>query len=199
MNTRRGPWATADTEPPSGSQQLRGDGNLLRTVHISGRSTLCTGELVEEGDAFAELYTAVGQRLWRAVYVYTGGHREMTDDVVAEAFVRTLERGDSVRDRSSYVYRVAFRLAAFELRRPATVAEVPEKGSVTTDGYLEGLFGALRQLSPRQRAAIYLRYQADLPVDEVARLMGSSSTAVRVHLMRGRRRLAELLPEVDDA
>jgi len=154
---------------------------------------------VEEGDAFAELYQAVGQRLWRAVYVYTGGHREMTDDVVAEAFVRTLERGDSVRDRTSYVYRVAFRLAASELRRPATVAEVPEQGLVSINEDSHALFTALRQLSPKQRAAVYLRYQADLPVEQVAHLMGTSSAAARVHLMRGRRRLAELLPEVDDA
>jgi len=48
-------------------------------------------------------------------------------------------------------------------------------------------------------AELYLRHQADLPLDEVARLMGSSSAAVRVHLMRGRRRLAKLLPEVEDA
>jgi len=57
---------------------------------------------------------------------------------------------------------------------------------------------ALRQLSPKQRGAVYLHYQVDLPTDEVARLMGTSPAAVRVHLMRGRRRLAELLPEVAD-
>jgi len=104
---------------------------------------------VEEGDAFAELYTAVGQRLWHAVYVYTGGHREMTDDVVAEAVVRTLERGDSVRSRSSYVYRGAFRLAAFELRRPSTVSEFREKGFVTSDGAMQSLFGAVAQWPPK--------------------------------------------------
>jgi RNA polymerase sigma factor (sigma-70 family) len=153
---------------------------------------------VEEGDAFAELYAAVGQRLWRAIYVYTGGHREMTDDVVAEAFVRTLERGDSVRDRAGYVYRVAFRVAASALRRPASVAAVPDHGSIPPDDASHVLFAALRQLSPKQRAAVYLHYQADLPVDAVAHLIGASSAATRVHLMRGRRKLAELLPEVDD-
>ena len=154
---------------------------------------------MEEGDAFTELYASVGQRLWHAIYVFTGGQREMTDDVVAEAFVRTLERGDSVRDRGRYVYRVAFRLAAFELRRPATLADVPEQSIASYNEDSHALFAALRELSPQQRAAVYLRYQADLPTDEVARLMGTSSAAVRVHLMRGRRRLAALLPEEDDA
>jgi RNA polymerase sigma-70 factor, ECF subfamily len=156
------------------------------------------GEVVEEGDSFAELYAAIGPRLWRAVLVYTGGHREMTDDVVAEAFARTLEHDGSVRDRAGYAYRIAFRLAASELRRPATVADVPETAAPSPDDDSHAFFAALQHLSPTQRAAVYLRYQADLPVDDVARLIGTSSAAVRVHLMRGRRKLAELLAEVGD-
>jgi RNA polymerase sigma-70 factor (ECF subfamily) len=52
---------------------------------------------------------------------------------------------------------------------------------------------ALRKLSPNQRAAVVLRFEADLPVDEVARRMGIASPTVRVHLHRGRARLRELL------
>jgi len=50
-----------------------------------------------------------------------------------------------------------------------------------------------RQLSPSQRAAVYLYYRADLPVREVASVMGTSVAAVKVHLHRGRKRLRELL------
>ena len=57
------------------------------------------------------------------------------------------------------------------------------------------LVPALRQLSPAQRAAVVLHYEADLPVQEVARRMGTSAGAVKVHLFRGRRRLRELLGE----
>ena len=67
-----------------------------------------------------------------------------------------------------------------------------------SDAPVSELFDALRVLSPGQRAAVFLRYQADLPIAEVARLMGTSSAVVRVHLMRGRRRLAQLLGD-DDA
>ena len=63
------------------------------------------------------------------------------------------------------------------------------------DPPLVDLFDALAQLPPGQRAALFLHYQADLPTREVARLMGTSAAVVRVHLMRGRRRLAELLKE----
>jgi RNA polymerase sigma-70 factor (ECF subfamily) len=57
---------------------------------------------------------------------------------------------------------------------------------------------ALRQLSPMQRGALVLHYYAGYPVRDAARILGSTSAAVRVHLSRGRRRLRGLLEE-DDA
>jgi RNA polymerase sigma factor (sigma-70 family) len=59
--------------------------------------------------------------------------------------------------------------------------------------------GALRGLTPAQRASVYLHYQADLPVRQVAHLTGMSVASVKVHLMRGRRRLRELLGDEDEA
>jgi RNA polymerase sigma factor (sigma-70 family) len=147
---------------------------------------------LDEDLGFDALYAEVGPRLWRAVLAYTGGNRDLTDDVVAEAFARTLERRGDVRSPEPYLYRVAFRLAAKELRRRPSVADVPDTGAWDELGLTE-VFDALRRLSPGQRGALFLRYQADLPVEEVARLMGTSSGVVRIHLLRGRRRLAAML------
>lgn len=119
----------------------------------------------------------------------------LTDDVVAAAFARTLERGGSVRRRDAYVYRVAFRLAQ-KLRRPPTVEAVPERAEWDDPGVVE-LFDALAHLSPGQRAAVFLRHQEDLPVAQVARMMGTSSGTVRIHLLRARGRLAALLGDED--
>jgi RNA polymerase sigma factor (sigma-70 family) len=55
------------------------------------------------------------------------------------------------------------------------------------------LIAALRELSQNQRAAIVMRYEADLPIDEIARRLGVTSSTIRVHLHRGRRRLRQLL------
>src|SRR4051794_19961042 len=117
------------------------------------------------------LYRRTGPRLWRAVLAYTGGRREVTDDVVAEAFARTLARGDAVRAPEQYLYRVAFRLAAQELRRTPPVASPPDLEAAPPADGLGELLGALRHLSPGQRAAVYLRYQGDLPVGQIADLM----------------------------
>jgi RNA polymerase sigma-70 factor (ECF subfamily) len=152
---------------------------------------------IEDDVGFDALYAEVGPRLWRAILAYTGGRRELTDDVVAEAFARTLERVGTVRRPEAYVFRIAFRLAAQELRRPPSTDAVPDRGAWDDPGLVE-LLDAFTHLSPGQRAAVYLRYQADLPVAEVARLMGTSSGTVRIHLLRARRTLARLLGGDDD-
>jgi DNA-directed RNA polymerase specialized sigma24 family protein len=149
----------------------------------------------DEAHDFDRVWREVGPVLWRAIIAYAGGRSDIADDAVAEAFARAIERNGQIRDPKAYLYRVAFRVAAAELRRPTGV---PADELVENVLPLADLGPALRQLSPGQRAAIFLHYEADQPVREVARLMGTSSAAVRVHLMRGRRRLAELLREGDD-
>lgn len=146
---------------------------------------------------FDALYAEVGPRLWRAILAYSGGRRDIADEVVAEAFARTLESGARVRDPKSYVFRIAFRLAANELRRQRPTAFVPET-SVEQDRGLVELLDALKKLSPTQRAAIYLRYEVGLSVGEVAELLGRSSGAVRVQLHRARGKLAAELGGDDD-
>jgi len=146
---------------------------------------------IERERDYAALYREVGPQLWRAILVYTGGRREVADDAVGEAFARAIESDGAIRRPFPWLYRTAFRIAAAELRRedaPLPLAEARFDDPATDD-----LMRALRELSPMQRAAVFLHYQADLPVREVARLMGTSSAAVKVHLHRGRNRLRQIL------
>jgi RNA polymerase sigma-70 factor, ECF subfamily len=145
------------------------------------------------------MWRASGATLWRAVYAYSGGRRDVADDAVAEAFVRVMARGPEVRDPLAYLYRVAFRVASAELVRSGKeVADVPEIAVPDpSQNGLPDLLRALKELTPAQRGAVYLHYRADMPVRQVAQLMGMSTASVKVHLMRGRRRLAALLGEDD--
>ena len=148
---------------------------------------------MSDGHDFDEIWRNDGATLWRALVAYAGGRRDVADDAVAEAFARAIDAGDAVREPVPYLYRVAFRVAAAELRRRES-SEVPDARSIEVDHEaLSDLLAAMRRLSPSQRAAVYLHYQADMPVRDVAASMGTSTAAVKVHLMRGRRRLADLL------
>jgi RNA polymerase sigma-70 factor, ECF subfamily len=154
---------------------------------------------VEGAHDYDVIWRESGATLWRAVYAYTGGSRDVADDAVAEAFARVITRGVEVREPLPYLYRVAFRVASTELqRRRKESSDVPELAVEVSSNGLGDLLGALRELSPAQRAAVYLHYRADLPVRDVAKLLGMSSASVKVHLMRGRRRLRELLGEEDE-
>jgi RNA polymerase sigma-70 factor (ECF subfamily) len=145
---------------------------------------------------FDAIYREAGTRLWRSLYAYTAGRGDIAHDALAEAFARAMERGDAVREPVPYLYRTVFRIAAAEMRRehpPEIDVDAPGPEPVDAMDLLE----ALRHLSLGQRAAVYLHYQADLPVREVADLMGTSAAVVKVHLSQGRRRLRALL--ADDA
>ena len=135
------------------------------------------------------------------MYAYAGGRRDVADDAVAEAFARVMARGAEVREPLPYLYRVAFRVASAELARSGKeVAGMPEIATADpTQNGLPTCMRALKELTPAQRAAVYLHYRADMPVREIAHLTGMSTASVKVHLMRGRRRLAQLLGEEDDA
>jgi RNA polymerase sigma-70 factor (ECF subfamily) len=149
---------------------------------------------------YVALYKTTGLALWRAIYAYSGGRRDVADDAVAEAFARSIQHDGAIRRPESWLYRTAFRIAAAELRRTRSLTELRDQPKGEPTDVID-LVDALRALSPNQRAAVFLFYQADLPVQEVARLMGTSVAAVKVHLHRGRGRLRELLgtEEVRDA
>ncbi len=142
-----------------------------------------------------------GATIWRAVFAYTGGRREVADDAVAEAFARAMARGGEVREPLAYLFRIAFRVAGAEMaRRGKKADEMPELAVADpTQNGLPDLLSALKELTPAQRATVYLHYRADLPVREVAHLTGMSTAAVKVHLVRGRRRLRQLLGEEDQS
>ncbi len=59
------------------------------------------------------------------------------------------------------------------------------------------VLGALRELPPRQRAAMVLRYLDDLSEADTARTMGCSVGTVKSHTHRGLAHLRTLLPDIE--
>ena len=143
-------------------------------------------------------YRADGDRLWRALFAFSGDP-DIASESVAEAFAQALRRGPVIRDPAAWTWRAAFRIAAGALKTrrasdPLSVADTRGQADHYTD---PDLLAALRQLPDAQRAAVILYYYADLPVREIAARLGSNGLAVRANLSRGRRRLHDLL-EADD-
>ena len=106
---------------------------------------------------------------------------------MAEAFARAIAHERDPR-AVPWLYRTAFRLEQDELKKERR-RRASESGrwARRTTPELVGLLEALQQ-SPNQRAAIVLRFEADLAVSEVASRMGITQPTVRVHIHRGRNR-----------
>jgi RNA polymerase sigma-70 factor (ECF subfamily) len=157
-------------------------------------------ERTTEAHDFDALFREAGSGVFRTLYAYTAGRRDIAEEAMAEAFARALARSGTIRDPIAWIYRTAFRLANDELRAERRRGPAPTDTG-TAPPELGGLIEALRSLSPNQRAAIVLRHVLDLDISEVAHRMGTARSTVRVHLHRGRKRLRELLgaEEVDGA
>jgi RNA polymerase sigma-70 factor, ECF subfamily len=153
--------------------------------------------VVDQRDRIELVYRAQFERLWRALVGYTCDP-DIAGDAMAEAFARALRDAESIKDVAAWTWRVAFRLAAAELRmRGSGRAELPRDEDFAPD-QLADLVRALRTLSPNQRLAIVLHDYADRPTAEVAAVIGCSRATVHVHLSQGRRRLRDLLEVRDD-
>jgi len=83
---------------------------------------------------------------------------------------------------------------ALRRREPRGVVGGPEPAEQVDGRGVE----AVRQLPGAQRAAIVLFYYEDRPVAEIAMILGCAEATARVHLHRGRKRMAQILGEADD-
>lgn len=117
--------------------------------------------------------------------------RSRAEELTQEAFAQAWRRWPSVAQMErpvSWVYVVAMNRVRREFRRdqrrsaiadrvaaPPPIAADPAHAVVTS----LTLHSALDELSPRQRAAVVLRYLADLTVPEVAAAMGCAEGTVK--------------------
>lgn len=118
------------------------------------------------------------------------GDRAQAEDISQEAFVRVLGRyGDLRNPRAfrAYLMRTVVSLSKNHFRRRALERRhsPPPAEAVQPQERDDELLDALRRLPPRQRAAVVLRYCEDLPEDETAEILHTSSKAVRSLVTRG--------------
>jgi len=102
---------------------------------------------------------------------------------MAEAFAQGIARGDDLRSPAAWVWKAAFAIARGELASrqrtdvsPSAIAPVIEIEEVLD------VVKALRSLSPMQRSAVVLHHFAGYSLRDVAALLGSSRSAIGVHL-----------------
>jgi len=150
----------------------------------------------DAGQRLEQVYREHGARLWRAVLLASGS-REVADDAVAEAFAQALRRGGALRDPAAWVWRVAFRVAAGELKERGRVEAFKDEPAAGLPEPFLDLWRAIAVLPTKQRASVVLADYAGWSHREIARALGSTVSAVGVHVHRARKRLRHLLEDED--
>lgn len=130
------------------------------------------------------------------------GSRDLAADSVQDAFVELCKRWAKVGnyDRpEAWLMRVALNRARSEQRslrrRAAALLRMTPSQACDPVPVPDRLARAFRGLPERQRIACSLFYILDLPLDEVARVMGISQGAAGAHLHRARKTMRTLLEE----
>jgi RNA polymerase sigma-70 factor (sigma-E family) len=153
---------------------------------------------------FAEYFAAKRDSVRRTAYMLCGDwHR--ADDLAQTAFVALHRRWKKIRDpgaTDAYLRKTLVRASIDESRRPwrrerytDQLPEPPERGAGLDEqvSTRQDLVAALRQVPPRQRAVLVLRYFEGLDVVGAAKVLGCSEGNVKSQTARGLANLREVL------
>ena len=135
----------------------------------------------------------------RTVY-FIVNDRQRAEDVAQEAFTQLFTCWTKVaayQRPDAWVRRIAIRMAVRAAGRERRRVELEKNAARPPTAGPEDidLVRAVRQLPPQQRAAVALFYYEDRPVPEIAHILDCAESTARVHLVKARRRLGELLGE----
>ncbi len=187
---------------------LVGDGGAVEAVTALDDAALCQRSARGDNEAFGELcrrHTPALLRMCRAV----GLSDADASDVVQDALCRVLEKRHflaTVTRVRAWLYRVALNLAYSRGRKGQRQAALLEsrahdvavgEAPVAADARPAAvdpaaLSAALETLSPRQRDVVALR-SGGLSFAEVARALGTSENACKVHMHHAVARLKQTL------
>lgn len=188
--TRQPPSVLFKSEVSEGGASWRGV-RIWRGQAVTGVTWLVVGE------DDAELYRKYGDELVRFASALVGPTG--AEDVVATAVLAcfSTSRWPTVTNRRAYLYRAVLNQALKSRRRAEHRLAAEMELAATRDEPDPGLgvdvIRALRQLSMRQRAVMFLTYWEELSAAEAATTLGLSLRTVERELAAGRTRLRRLL------
>jgi len=145
------------------------------------------------------LYAAHAPDAARLAYLLTGD-RALAEDLVQEAFVRMFGRFRDLRNPEAfgaYLRKTVVNLARSYFRRRGVEhtflereAREPAKSAEPAEPQHE-MWTALKRVTPRQRAAIVLRFYEDLSEAQTADVLGCAVGTVKSLVSRGLKQLRE--------
>jgi RNA polymerase sigma-70 factor (ECF subfamily) len=174
---------------------------FIETAHVRVNRTASRPEQL------GALFDAQHQRLYRLARRLSRDPEDARD-LVQETFLRAARSPRPLpaakAAAEAWLVRILVNLCRDRLRKLAVRRRFPTAESVEPHAVPDPesaavaratVQAALARLSPRRRAVIVLYELEELPVREIAELLGLSRVTIRWHLSAARKRLASILTE----
>lgn len=144
-------------------------------------------------DVILSLQADRGSELW-GLARHLGLAPEEADDAVQETLLRlwaALRDGKSIQQPEAWAFRALYRLAMDRhrwIRRVRLLTErigaQPQRRQAFDAADRLSIWEAVEALPERQRVAVYLRFRADLPYEEIGAILGITPPSARSNVSR---------------
>ena len=171
------------------------------------QTTGIVGSVVDDRADLDDLYVRDMPDAVRLAALITGDP-DLAQDIAHDAFLRSVGRFRHLRQPEAfeaYLRRAVVNACTSHFRRRKVEAAYlrgqprhPAPVGEPDHGRRDELLVALSALPPRQRAAVVLRYYADLSEQQAGEALGCSASAVRSMVARAMERLRERIPRSED-
>jgi RNA polymerase sigma-70 factor (ECF subfamily) len=155
-------------------------------------------------ETLAELLDAHGREIQSVAFLILRD-RLLAEDVTIETLLTAFDKAGQIRDDAAlraWLLRVATNRALSMRRRSSRVVDLTVAPDHAAPGDLAAesadhlaLLAGVADLPVQMRAAVVLRYYADLPVEEVARTLGKSQNTIKAQLQTALDRLRRSLTD----
>lgn len=165
----------------------------------------------QDPEAYAQIYDRYIEKIYRFIY-FKVSSKEVAEDLASEAFLKLLEylnSGKSVQYLGSLLYSIAKNLVIDHYRsKERDQRVIPLEDDERGVYHLEGqnrlfnvaetsadigiLYKSIKLLKEEYQEVLAMHYLDDIPIEEIAKILGKKSGTVRVTLHRALKSLQAL-------
>lgn len=147
---------------------------------------------------FEAYYDQYKHKIYSYLYYRSGKNKEIAEDLTSEVFMKALEKFESYKKDSSFqswIYAIAHNHLIDHFRKNKSTVDLEDvenilesdgdaRSSLTKRVAVEEVQELLSYLTDEEREVVLLRYQQDLPMQDIADIVGKPDTTVRVVIHR---------------
>lgn len=157
---------------------------------------------IKDRDDLRNLFLTYSDELYKFAYTRLGYKKEVAEDVIQDLFIKVWDNKEkydpALGSIRTWLYAIlrnmiidTYRKGKFKLvEMKDDKSDLREVENIDDEFLIESY---LRKLGPKEYELLLLRYQQDLEISEIAKIVGKNQNSVRVSIHRAIKRLKNLI------